>query len=188
MKKKYIYLIGILVVICLVIFVVLYNKGDSVKVYDKYSARIGIMYDGVSYSRSFDYDGSVGRVIYDDGTVYMDSKGMYYALDGGYYRYDTNVSYVNLGDIVSKFKIDESGDGYRCEASPEFLKSLFIKGEANDCYLSVSDGYVTGVSVNFDKGNVYISFKRLADDFSVSMLGYFDEKSSAVHDNILEIK
>ena len=28
----------------------------------------------------------------------------------------------------------------------------------------------------------------LADDFSVSMLGYFDEKSSAVHDNILEIK
>ena len=68
------------------------------------------------------------------------------------------------------------------------MKSLFIKGEANDCYLSVSDGYVTGVSVNFDKGNVYISFKRLADDFSVSMLGYFDEKSSAVHDNILEIK
>ena len=54
MKKKYIYLIGILVVICLVIFVVLYNKGDSVKVYDKYSARIGIMYDGDSYSRSFD--------------------------------------------------------------------------------------------------------------------------------------
>ena len=38
MKKKYIYLIGILVVICLVIFVVFYNKGDSVKVYDKYSA------------------------------------------------------------------------------------------------------------------------------------------------------
>ena len=81
MKKKYIYLIGILVVICLVIFVVFYNKGNIVKVYDKYSARIGIMYDGDSYSRSFDYDGSVGRVIYDDGTVYMDSKGMYYALD-----------------------------------------------------------------------------------------------------------
>ena len=41
----------------------------------------------------------------------------------------------------------------------------------------------------YEKGYVvYISFKKLADDFSVSMLGYFDEKSSAVHDNILEIK
>lgn len=189
MKKRYIYLIGILIVMGLVIYIVLYNKGDSVKIYDKYSARIGIMYDGDSYSRSFDYDGSVGRVIYDDGTVYMDSKGMYYSVDNDYYKYDTDVNYSYLGDTISKFKILEKADNeYKCEVSSDFLKSLFIKGEANECYLSIDNGYVKGVSVNFDKGNVYISFKKLNDDFSVSMLGYFDEKSKDVHDNILEIK
>lgn len=189
MKKKYIYLIGVFIIVCVIILIICFSKKDSIRLYDKYSARIGISYNDNSYSSSFDYDGVTGRIIYEDKTVYMDSKGVYYSLDNDYYKYETDINYTSLSDVISKFKIlEKNNEEYRCEASSEFLDSLFIKGTPSDCYLSIDGGYVKGVSVNFDKGNVYISFKKLDDDFSVSMLGYFDEKSKIVHDNILEIK
>ena len=190
MKKKY-YIIGILAIVVLgiVLYLLFNNRSQKIKVYDKYSARISINYDGNSYSRNFDYDGDVGRVTYDGGTVYMDKAGLYYTDDGSYNKYLKENNYVLIGSLIEKFKLwNRSGEEYSCESSEEFLKSLFIKAKPNGCYLTLNDGYVQSLNVDFDKGNVTISFKKLNSDYKVSMLGYYDEKAKEVHDNILEIK
>ena len=203
-KTKKIIIIGLILI--LIIFIILLSKfyftsNKEYQIYNKYSSKISISYHNQDYSFNYDYDGNIYLITSKDyDNIYLKNNTLYYQDKGNYYKYNIN-NYENINQIINKLKLGEEtiklSNTYQYTSNIDkntvnrLLKTLFINYETNNnavAYLTINDKYLDNFTLNIDDITIDISFKKLKDDYKVSMLGFYEELTKETNNNILEIK
>ena len=203
-KTKKIVIVGLILI--LIVFIILLSKfyitsSKKYKLYNKYSSKININYHKQSYSYNYDYDGNkylISTKDYDN--IYLTNNTLYYQDKGTYYKYNLD-NYENINQIINNLKLGEEtiklSNTYQYTSNIDknivnrLLKTLFINYETNNNavgYLTINDKYLENFTINIDDIKIDISFKKLKDDYKVSMLGFYEELTKDTNNNILEIK
>lgn len=203
-KTKKIVIVGLILI--LIIFIILLSKfyftsNKEYQLYNKYSSKININYYNQNYSYNYDYDGNkylISTKDYDN--IYLANNTLYYQANSTYYKYNID-NYENINQIISDLTLNKETNtlGNTIEYSSSIdkdtinrlLKTLFINYETNNnavAYLTINDKYLDNFTLNIDDITIDISFKKLKDDYKVSMLGFYEEQTKDTNNNILEIK
>ncbi len=203
-KTKKIVIVGLILI--LIVFIILLSKfyitsSKKYQLYNKYSSKININYHNQNYSYNYDYDGNkyvISTKDYDN--IYLTNNTLYYQANSTYYKYNID-NYENINQIISDLTLDKETNklGNTIEYSSSIdkdtinrlLKTLFINYETNNnavAYLTINDKYLDNFTINIDDIKIDISFKKLKDDYKVSMLGFYEEQTKDTNNNILEIK
>lgn len=203
-KTKKIVIVGLILI--LIVFIILLSKfyitsSKKYQLYNKYSSKININYHNQNYSYNYDYDGNkylISTKDYDN--IYLANNTLYYQANNTYYKYNID-NYENINQIISNLKLNKETNklGNTIEYSSSIdkdtinrlLKTLFINYETNNnavAYLTINDKYLDNFTINIDDIKIDISFKKLKDDYKVSMLGFYEEQTKDTNNNILEIK
>lgn len=203
-KTKKIVIVGLILI--LIIVIILLSKfyitsSKKYQLYNKYSSKININYHKQNYSYNYDYDGSkylISTKDYDN--IYLANNTLYYQDKGTYYKYNID-NYENINQIINNLKLGEEtiklSNTYQYTSDIDknivnrLLKTLFINYETNNNavgYLTINDKYLENFTINIDDIKIDISFKKLKDDYKVSMLGFYEEQTKDTNNNILEIK
>lgn len=203
-KTKKIVIVGLILI--LIVFIILLSKfyitsSKKYQIYNKYSSKININYHKQSYSYNYDYDGNkylISTKDYDN--IYLTNNTLYYQDKGTYYKYNLD-NYENINQIINNLKLGEEtiklSNTYQYTSNIDknivnrLLKTLFINYETNNNavgYLTINDKYLENFTINIDDIKIDISFKKLKDDYKVSMLGFYEELTKDTNNNILEIK
>ncbi len=203
-KTKKIIIIGLILI--LIIFIILLSKfyftsNKEYQIYNKYSSKIIINYHNQDYSFNYDYDGNIYLITskyYDN--IYLKNNTLYYQDKGNYYKYNID-NYENINQIINELKLGEEtiklSNTYQYTSNIDkntvnrLLKTLFINYETNNnavAYLTINDKYLENFTINIDDITINISFKKLKDDYKVSILGFYEEQTKDTNNNILEIK
>lgn len=203
-KTKKIIVVGLILI--LIIIIILLSKfyitsSKKYQLYNKYSSKVSINYHNQNYTYNYDYDGNKYRIStkeYD--SVYLTNNTLYYQANNTYYKYNID-NYENINQIISNLKLNKETNklGNTIEYSSSIdkdtinrlLKTLFINYETNNnavAYLTINDKYLDNFTLDIDDITIDISFKKLKDDYKVSMLGFYEEQTKDTNNNILEIK
>lgn len=203
-KTKKIVIVGLILI--LIVFIILLSKfyitsSKKYQLYNKYSSKININYHNQNYSYNYDYDGNkylISTKDYDN--IYLANNTLYYQANSTYYKYNID-NYENINQIISDLTLNKETNklGNTIEYSSSIdkdtinrlLKTLFINYETNNNavgYLTINDKYLENFTINIDDIKIDISFKKLKDDYKVSMLGFYEEQTKDTNNNILEIK
>lgn len=203
-KTKKIVIVGLILI--LIVFIILLSKfyitsSKKYQLYNKYSSKININYYNQNYSYNYDYDGNkylISTKDYDN--IYLANNTLYYQANSTYYKYNID-NYENINQIISDLTLNKETNklGNTIEYSSSIdkdtinrlLKTLFINYETNNnavAYLTINDKYLENFTINIDDIKIDISFKKLKDDYKVSMLGFYKEQTKDTNNNILEIK
>lgn len=203
-KTKKIIVVGLILI--LIIIIILLSKfyitsSKKYQLYNKYSSKVSINYHNQNYTYNYDYDGNKYRIStkeYD--SVYLTNNTLYYQANNIYYKYNID-NYENINQIINNLKLNKETNklGNTIEYSSSIdkdtinrlLKTLFINYETNNNavgYLTINDKYLENFTINIDDIKIDISFKKLKDDYKVSMLGFYEEQTKDTNNNILEIK
>lgn len=203
-KTKKIVIVGLILI--LIVFIILLSKfyitsSKKYQLYNKYSSKININYHNQNYSYNYDYDGNkylISTKDYDN--IYLANNTLYYQANSTYYKYNID-NYENINQIISDLTLNKETNtlGNTIEYSSSIdkdtinrlLKTLFINYETNNnavAYLTINDKYLDNFTLNIDDITIDISFKKLKDDYKVSMLGFYEEQTKDTNNNILEIK
>ena len=203
-NTKKIVIVGLILI--LIIFIILLSKfyftsNKEYQLYNKYSSKININYHNQNYSYNYDYDGNkylISTKDYDN--IYLANNTLYYQANSTYYKYNID-NYENINQIISDLTLNKETNtlGNTIEYSSSIdkdtinrlLKTLFINYETNNnavAYLTINDKYLDNFTLNIDDITIDISFKKLKDDYKVSMLGFYEEQTKDTNNNILEIK
>lgn len=203
-KTKKIVIVGLILI--LIVFIILLSKfyitsSKKYQIYNKYSSKININYHKQNYSYNYDYDGNkylISTKDYDN--IYLTNNTLYYQDKGTYYKYNLD-NYENINQIINNLKLGEEtiklSNTYQYTSNIDknivnrLLKTLFINYETNNNavgYLTINDKYLENFTINIDDIKIDISFKKLKDDYKVSMLGFYEELTKDTNNNILEIK
>lgn len=203
-KTKKIVIVGLILI--LIVFIILLSKfyitsSKKYQLYNKYSSKININYYNQNYSYNYDYDGNkylISTKDYDN--IYLANNTLYYQANSTYYKYNID-NYENINQIISDLTLNKETNklGNTIEYSSSIdkdtinrlLKTLFINYETNNnavAYLTINDKYLENFTINIDDIKIDISFKKLKDDYKVSMLGFYEEQTKDTNNNILEIK
>lgn len=203
-KTKKIVIVGLILI--LIVFIILLSKfyitsSKKYQLYNKYSSKININYHNQNYSYNYDYDGNkylISTKDYDN--IYLTNNTLYYQDKGTYYKYNID-NYENINQIINNLKLGEEtiklSNTYQYTSDIDknivnrLLKTLFINYETNNNavgYLTINDKYLENFTINIDDIKINISFKKLKDDYKVSMLGFYEELTKDTNNNILEIK
>lgn len=203
-KTKKIIVVGLILI--LIIVIILLSKfyitsSKKYQLYNKYSSKVSINYHNQNYTYNYDYDGNKYRIStkeYD--SVYLTNNTLYYQANNIYYKYNID-NYENINQIINNLKLNKETNklGNTIEYSSSIdkdtinrlLKTLFINYETNNNavgYLTINDKYLENFTINIDDIKIDISFKKLKDDYKVSMLGFYEEQTKDTNNNILEIK
>lgn len=203
-KTKKIVIVGLILI--LIIFIILLSKfyftsNKEYQLYNKYSSKININYHNQNNSYNYDYDGNkylISTKDYDN--IYLANNTLYYQANSTYYKYNID-NYENINQIISDLTLNKETNtlGNTIEYSSSIdkdtinrlLKTLFINYETNNnavAYLTINDKYLDNFTLNIDDITIDISFKKLKDDYKVSMLGFYEEQTKDTNNNILEIK
>lgn len=203
-KTKKIIVVGLILI--LIVFIILLSKfyitsSKKYQLYNKYSSKVSINYHNQNYTYNYDYDGNKYRIStkeYD--SVYLTNNTLYYQANNIYYKYNID-NYENINQIINNLKLNKETNklGNTIEYSSSIdkdtinrlLKTLFINYETNNNavgYLTINDKYLENFTINIDDIKIDISFKKLKDDYKVSMLGFYEEQTKDTNNNILEIK
>lgn len=203
-KTKKIVIVGLILI--LIVFIILLSKfyitsSKKYQLYNKYSSKININYYNQNYSYNYDYDGNkylISTKDYDN--IYLANNTLYYQANSTYYKYNID-NYENINQIISDLTLNKETNtlGNTIEYSSSIdkdtinrlLKTLFINYETNNnavAYLTINDKYLDNFTLNIDDITIDISFKKLKDDYKVSMLGFYEEQTKDTNNNILEIK
>lgn len=203
-KTKKIVIVGLILI--LIVFIILLSKfyitsSKKYQLYNKYSSKININYHNQNYSYNYDYDGNKYRISTKDyDSVYLTNNTLYYQANSIYYKYNID-NYENINQIINNLKLNKEtnklGNTIKYSSSIDkdtinrLLKTLFINYETNNNavgYLTINDKYLENFTINIDDIKIDISFKKLKDDYKVSMLGFYEEQTKDTNNNILEIK
>lgn len=203
-KTKKIVIVGLILI--LIVFIILLSKfyitsSKKYQLYNKYSSKININYHNQNYSYNYDYDGNkylISTKDYDN--IYLANNTLYYQANNTYYKYNID-NYENINQIISDLTLNKETNklGNTIEYSSSIdkdtinrlLKTLFINYETNNnavAHLTINDKYLDNFTINIDDIKIDISFKKLKDDYKVSMLGFYEEQTKDTNNNILEIK
>lgn len=203
-KTKKIVIVGLILI--LIVFIILLSKfyitsSKKYQLYNKYSSKININYHNQNYSYNYDYDGNkylISTKDYDN--IYLANNTLYYQANSTYYKYNID-NCENINQIISDLTLNKETNklGNTIEYSSSIdkdtinrlLKTLFINYETNNNavgYLTINDKYLENFTINIDDIKIDISFKKLKDDYKVSMLGFYEEQTKDTNNNILEIK
>lgn len=203
-KTKKIVIVGLILI--LIIVIILLSKfyitsSKMYQLYNKYSSKININYHNQNYSYNYDYDGNkylISTKDYDN--IYLTNNTLYYQDKGTYYKYNID-NYENINQIINNLKLGEEtiklSNTYQYTSNIDknivnrLLKTLFINYETNNSavgYLTINDKYLENFTINIDDIKIDISFKKLKDDYKVSILGFYEEQTKDTNNNILEIK
>lgn len=203
-KTKKIVIVGLILI--LIVFIILLSKfyitsSKKYQLYNKYSSKININYHNQNNSYNYDYDGNkylISTKDYDN--IYLANNTLYYQANSTYYKYNID-NYENINQIISDLTLNKETNtlGNTIEYSSSIdkdtinrlLKTLFINYETNNnavAYLTINDKYLDNFTLNIDDITIDISFKKLKDDYKVSMLGFYEEQTKDTNNNILEIK
>ena len=203
-KTKKIVIVGLILI--LIVFIILLSKfyitsSKKYQLYNKYSSKININYHNQNYSYNYDYDGNkyvISTKDYDN--IYLANNTLYYQANSTYYKYNID-NYENINQIISDLTLNKETNklGNTIEYSSSIdkdtinrlLKTLFINYETNNnavAHLTINDKYLENFTINIDDIKIDISFKKLKDDYKVSMLGFYEEQTKDTNNNILEIK
>lgn len=203
-KTKKIVIVGLILI--LIVFIILLSKfyitsSKKYQLYNKYSSKININYHNQNYSYNYDYDGNkylISTKDYDN--IYLTNNTLYYQANNTYYKYNID-NYENINQIISDLTLNKETNklGNTIEYSSSIdkdtinrlLKTLFINYETNNnavAHLTINDKYLDNFTINIDDIKIDISFKKLKDDYKVSMLGFYEEQTKDTNNNILEIK
>lgn len=203
-NTKKIVIVGLILI--LIIFIILLSKfyftsNKEYQLYNKYSSKININYHNQNNSYNYDYDGNkylISTKDYDN--IYLANNTLYYQANSTYYKYNID-NYENINQIISDLTLNKETNtlGNTIEYSSSIdkdtinrlLKTLFINYETNNngvAYLTINDKYLDNFTLNIDDITIDISFKKLKDDYKVSMLGFYEEQTKDTNNNILEIK
>lgn len=203
-KTKKIVIVGLILI--LIVFIILLSKfyitsSKKYQLYNKYSSKININYHNQNYSYNYDYDGNkylISTKDYDN--IYLANNTLYYQANSTYYKYNID-NYENINQIINNLKLNKETNklGNTIEYSSSIdkdtinrlLKTLFINYETNNnavAHLTINDKYLDNFTINIDDIKIDISFKKLKDDYKVSMLGFYEEQTKDTNNNILEIK
>lgn len=203
-KTKKIVIVGLILI--LIVFIILLSKfyitsSKKYQLYNKYSSKININYYNQNYSYNYDYDGNkylISTKDYDN--IYLANNTLYYQANSTYYKYNID-NYENINQIISDLTLNKETNklGNTIEYSSSIdkdtinrlLKTLFINYETNNnavAYLTINDKYLENFTINIDDIKIDISFKKLKDDYKISMLGFYKEQTKDTNNNILEIK
>lgn len=203
-KTKKIVIVGLILI--LIVFIILLSKfyitsSKKYQLYNKYSSKVNISYHNQNYSYNYDYDGNkylISTKDYDN--IYLTNNTLYYQANSTYYKYNID-NYENINQIISDLTLNKETNklGNTIEYSSSIdkdtinrlLKTLFINYETNNnavAYLTINDKYLDNFTLNIDDITIDISFKKLKDDYKVSMLGFYEEQTKDTNNNILEIK
>ncbi len=203
-KTKKVIVVGLILI--LIIVIILLSKfyitsSKKYQLYNKYSSKININYHNQNYSYNYDYDGNkylISTKDYDN--IYLTNNTLYYQDKGTYYKYNID-NYENINQIINNLKLGEEtiklSNTYQYTSDIDknivnrLLKTLFINYETNNNavgYLTINDKYLENFTINIDDIKIDISFKKLKDDYKVSMLGFYEEQTKDTNNNILEIK
>lgn len=203
-KTKKIIVVGLILI--LIVFIILLSKfyitsSKKYQLYNKYSSKVNISYHNQNYSYNYDYDGNkylISTKDYDN--IYLTNNTLYYQANSTYYKYNID-NYENINQIISDLTLNKETNklGNTIEYSSSIdkdtinrlLKTLFINYETNNnavAHLTINDKYLENFTINIDDIKIDISFKKLKDDYKVSMLGFYEEQTKDTNNNILEIK
>lgn len=203
-KTKKIVIVGLILI--LIVFIILLSKfyitsSKKYQLYNKYSSKINIIYHNQNYSYNYDYDGNkylISTKDYDN--IYLANNTLYYQANSTYYKYNID-NYENINQIISDLTLNKETNklGNTIEYSSSIdkdtinrlLKTLFINYETNNnavAHLIINDKYLDNFTLDIDDITIDISFKKLKDDYKVSMLGFYEEQTKDTNNNILEIK
>lgn len=203
-KTKKIVIVGLILI--LIVFIILLSKfyitsSKKYQLYNKYSSKISINYHNQNYSYNYDYDGNkylISTKDYDN--IYLANNTLYYQANSTYYKYNID-NYENINQIISDLTLNKETNklGNTIEYSSSIdkdtinrlLKTLFINYETNNntvAHLTINDKYLDNFTLDIDDITIDISFKKLKDDYKVSMLGFYEEQTKDTNNNILEIK
>lgn len=203
-KTKKIVIVGLILI--LIVFIILLSKfyitsSKKYQLYNKYSSKININYHNQNYSYNYDYDGNkylISTKDYDN--IYLANNTLYYQANNTYYKYNID-NYENINQIISDLTLNKETNklGNTIEYSSSIdkdtinrlLKTLFINYETNNntvAYLTINDKYLDNFTLDIDDITIDISFKKLKDDYKVSLLGFYEEQTKDTNNNILEIK
>lgn len=203
-KTKKIVIVGLILI--LIVFIILLSKfyitsSKKYQLYNKYSSKININYYNQNYSYNYDYDGNkylISTKDYDN--IYLANNTLYYQANSTYYKYNID-NYENINQIISDLTLNKETNklGNTIEYSSSIdkdtinrlLKTLFINYETNNnavAHLIINDKYLDNFTLDIDDITIDISFKKLKDDYKVSMLGFYEEQTKDTNNNILEIK
>lgn len=203
-NTKKIVIVGLILI--LIIFIILLSKfyftsNKEYQLYNKYSSKININYHNQNNSYNYDYDGNkylISTKDYDN--IYLANNTLYYQANSTYYKYNID-NYENINQIISDLTLNKEtntlGNSIEYSSSIDkdtinrLLKTLFINYETNNnavAYLTINDKYLDNFTLNIDDITIDISFKKLKDDYKVSMLGFYEEQTKDTNNNILEIK
>lgn len=203
-KTKKIVIVGLILI--LIVFIILLSKfyitsSKKYQLYNKYSSKININYHNQNYSYNYDYDGNkylISTKDYDN--IYLANNTLYYQANSTYYKYNID-NYENINQIISDLTLNKETNklGNTIEYSSSIdkdtinrlLKTLFINYETNNnavAYLTINHKYLDNFTLDIDDITIDISFKKLKDDYKVSMLGFYEEQTKDTNNNILEIK
>ena len=203
-KTKKIVIVGLILI--LIVFIILLSKfyitsSKKYQLYNKYSSKININYHNQNYSYNYDYDGNkyvISTKDYDN--IYLANNTLYYQANSTYYKYNID-NYENINQIINNLTLNKETNklGNTIEYSSSIdkdtinrlLKTLFINYETNNnavAHLTINDKYLDNFTINIDDIKIDISFKKLKDDYKVSMLGFYEEQTKDTNNNILEIK
>lgn len=203
-KTKKIVIVGLILI--LIIVIILLSKfyitsSKMYQLYNKYSSKININYHNQNYSYNYDYDGNkylISTKDYDN--IYLTNNTLYYQANSTYYKYNID-NYENINQIINNLKLNKEtnklSNTYQYTSNIDknivnrLLKTLFINYETNNSavgYLTINDKYLENFTINIDDIKIDISFKKLKDDYKVSMLGFYEELTKDTNNNILEIK
>ena len=203
-KTKKIVIVGLILI--LIVFIILLSKfyitsSKKYQLYNKYSSKVNISYHNQNYSYNYDYDGNkylISTKDYDN--IYLTNNTLYYQANNTYYKYNID-NYENINQIISDLTLNKETNklGNTIEYSSsidkdtinQLLKTLFINYETNNnavAHLTINDKYLDNFTLDIDDITIDISFKKLKDDYKVSMLGFYEEQTKDTNNNILEIK
>lgn len=203
-KTKKIVIVGLILI--LIVFIILLSKfyiisSKKYQLYNKYSSKININYYNQNYSYNYDYDGNkylISTKDYDN--IYLTNTTLYYQANSTYYKYNID-NYENINQIISDLTLNKETNklGNTIEYSSSIdkdtinrlLKTLFINYETNNnavAHLTINDEYLDNFTLKIDDITIDITFKKLKDDYKVSMLGFYEEQTKDTNNNILEIK
>lgn len=203
-KTKKIVIVGLILI--LIVFIILLSKfyitsSKKYQLYNKYSSKVNISYHNQNYSYNYDYDRNkylISTKDYDN--IYLTNNTLYYQANSTYYKYNID-NYENINQIISDLTLNKETNklGNTIEYSSSIdkdtinrlLKTLFINYETNNnavAHLTINDKYLDNFTLDIDDITIDISFKKLKDDYKVSMLGFYEEQTKDTNNNILEIK
>lgn len=203
-KTKKIIVVGLILI--LIVFIILLSKfyitsSKKYQLYNKYSSKVNISYHNQNYSYNYDYDGNkylISTKDYDN--IYLTNNTLYYQANSTFYKYNID-NYENINQIISDLTLNKETNklGNTIEYSSSIdkdtinrlLKTLFINYETNNnavAHLTINDKYLDNFTLDIDDIKIDISFKKLKDDYKVSMLGFYEEQTKDTNNNILEIK